>query len=114
MVFIAIFIEPAYHIKVGCLTAILGEFGTKSLIRLAYWLNIKSICFQVCDCSAYQVGSCVDTILIALDCAVFWKLLVFLDEVFDFSCFIDYVFCFYSCDFYSPRGFKELKIVEAL
>ena len=45
MVFIAIFIEPAYHIKVGCLTAILGEFGTKSLIRLAYWLNIKSICF---------------------------------------------------------------------
>jgi len=75
------------------------------LIRLAYWLDIESICFQIANGSAYQVGSCVDTILIALDCAVPWQFLIRFNKMFNFNCFIDYVFCFYGCDFFTSGVF---------
>ena len=44
--------------------------------------------------------------MVVLDCAVLWKLLVFLDECFDFFCFIDYIFCFYGCDFFTSGFFS--------
>lgn len=37
-----------------------------------------------------------------MDCAIVRQFFVFLDEVFDFGCFLCDVFCFYGCDFYSP------------